>query len=217
METQRLETQEHRRFVEKERRLAQERARVERELQVRQKVAARAYAQTYLSDLMGNVFGSLHETGFFYDTVERDVETGFMPWLASAVDARLERVAAATALVDTLLGDAIEARSGVFEDHQEALAEAAAQKRVADEEKRLADLLKQAVAQREAREALPRDDDGAYSGDSEFGRGGGRGRGRDDDRGRRSRGRRDDRAVSPDPSNRSYSYSSGGSSYVRRR
>lgn len=75
-ETQRLEEAERRRHEEKERRLQQERVRLEMEKEAREKVAARAYAQHCLSDLMGSVFGSLRETGFFYDTVERDVETG---------------------------------------------------------------------------------------------------------------------------------------------
>ena len=55
-EVQRLEAEAKRRWEEKERRLQQERERVEREKAVREKVAARAFARDYLTDLHSNLF-----------------------------------------------------------------------------------------------------------------------------------------------------------------
>ncbi len=36
-----------------------------------EKIAARAFAQSYLSDLVPSVFNTLRDHGFFYDPVER--------------------------------------------------------------------------------------------------------------------------------------------------
>ena len=38
------------------------------------KIAARAFAQSYLSDLVPAVFATLNHSGFFYDPVERGKE-----------------------------------------------------------------------------------------------------------------------------------------------
>ena len=37
------------------------------------KIAARAFAQSYLSDLVPSVFSTLSQNGFFYDPVERGI------------------------------------------------------------------------------------------------------------------------------------------------
>jgi hypothetical protein len=70
-EVQRLESEAMRRYAEKERRLAQERTRVAVKAQLEQKVAARVFAQRLLSQLRGTVFDSLHDTGYFYDPLQR--------------------------------------------------------------------------------------------------------------------------------------------------
>jgi len=91
--TQRMEAAEKRKLDEKERRLAQERDRLEREKQVREKVAAQTFARGYLTGLVGNVFDSLFEQGFFYDPVEKEVAELFMPGLQQNVGANLEQQA----------------------------------------------------------------------------------------------------------------------------
>lgn len=59
----------------------QERERVDRESVVREKVAASTFARGYLNGLMDTVFNKLDKEGYFYDPVQREVETEFMPWL----------------------------------------------------------------------------------------------------------------------------------------
>ena len=67
----RLEEQERRHREEKERRMKQQRDVVEKARDTAARVAARAFAQSYLSDLLPVVFGALSEHGYFYDPVER--------------------------------------------------------------------------------------------------------------------------------------------------
>ena len=79
--TQRMEAAEMRKIEEKERRLAQERDRVQRERVVREKVAASTFSRGFLSGIVSSVFDGLVESGHFFDPVLREVETAFMPWL----------------------------------------------------------------------------------------------------------------------------------------
>lgn len=82
---QRLEEAERRKFEEKQKRL-EERERVEREQnELRSKIAARGYAEFFASDLIGDAISDLERRGFFYDEVEREIETKFMPWLEASI------------------------------------------------------------------------------------------------------------------------------------
>ncbi len=56
------------------------------------RVAARAFAQDYVADLIPNVFEILAEHGFYYDDVEKSVEKEVLPWLTRNVNDRLETV-----------------------------------------------------------------------------------------------------------------------------
>ena len=51
--------------------MQQKRESLLKEKDTSKKVAARAFAQSYLSDLLPSVFSNLNEGGFFYDPVER--------------------------------------------------------------------------------------------------------------------------------------------------
>lgn len=136
-ETQRMEEAEKRRFEEKERRMAQEEARVQRERQVAEKVAAHTFTKGYLQGLHSAVFQNLHESGFFYNPLEREVTTEFLPWLMADVQERVARIETARALADDLIG-AVVARQQVLLDEAAAMRatvdgqHAAAQKEAAE-------------------------------------------------------------------------------------
>ena len=51
--------------------MQQQREALLKEKETADKVSARAFAQSYLSDLVPAVFSCLSESGFFYDPVER--------------------------------------------------------------------------------------------------------------------------------------------------
>lgn len=42
-----------------------------KERETAEKIAARAFAQNYLSDLVPSVFSTLRDNGYFYDPIER--------------------------------------------------------------------------------------------------------------------------------------------------
>merc|ERR1712010_406656 len=77
-ETQRMEEAERRKFEEKERRLTEERERV-----LKEKVSAAAFAKNYMGGIESAVLERLSKMAYFYDPVEREIETDFMPWIAS--------------------------------------------------------------------------------------------------------------------------------------
>jgi len=91
-ETQRMEEAERRKFEEKERRLKQERERLEREQVLKEKVAAAAFAKNYMSGIESSVLDRLSKMAYFYDPIEREVETDFMPWLGALALDKLAKV-----------------------------------------------------------------------------------------------------------------------------
>ena len=117
--TQRMEAAERRKAEERERRIAQEKQRIEREKATREKVAAQTFARGYTSGLLGNVFDKLYDSGFFYDPVQREIETDFVPWFEDQVVAECSSAAASRKCVDEIIKKA-------FTDAAAARAEAAA-------------------------------------------------------------------------------------------
>ena len=51
--------------------MKQQRDVLRKEKETAEKIAARAFAQSYLADLVPSVFGTLSDNGYFYDPVER--------------------------------------------------------------------------------------------------------------------------------------------------
>lgn len=72
--------------------MAQRHTALEQEQETSSKVAASALAQNYLADLVPAVFSNLRQKGFFFNGVERDIESSFMPWLRDAVQEELDKV-----------------------------------------------------------------------------------------------------------------------------
>merc|ERR1711959_455591 len=89
--------------------LKQERERLEREQVLKEKVAAAAFAKNYMSGIESSVLDRLAKMSYFYDPVEREVETEFMPWLGDLVLDKMAKVDIAGKLATELVGDAITA------------------------------------------------------------------------------------------------------------
>lgn len=119
VEQQRLEEQERRHREEKKRRMDQQRSILDKEKETADKIAARAFAQSYLADLVPSVFGTLSDNGYFYDPVERDVEQGFMPWLMDRVEDRLIKVVHARTVADGIIRDVVNSRLLAYKKLQE--------------------------------------------------------------------------------------------------
>ncbi|XP_042603067.1 radial spoke head protein 3 homolog isoform X1 [Cyprinus carpio] len=115
VEVQRLEERERRLRVEKENRIKQQKAVLEKEKETADKIAARAFAQQYLSDLLPSVYSNLKDCGYFYDPVQRDIETGFLPWLMEEVTSTLEQRYVARTVLDMLIQDVTNQRLEAFE------------------------------------------------------------------------------------------------------
>ncbi|KAJ3321215.1 Radial spoke head protein 3 [Blyttiomyces sp. JEL0837] len=102
-EVQRMEDAERRRTEEKERRLAEQMRILREKQEAAEKISARAFAQSYLSNLVPSVMDSLSTNGYFYDTVEKEVETLFLPWLTTEVQKNNERLYLCQKVVDDVI------------------------------------------------------------------------------------------------------------------
>lgn len=166
---QRLDAAEKRRHEEKDRRLAQARARVRLERQKARDAAARTEAKSLLYRVQEAAILRLEQAGHFYDPVVREVEEQFVPWLAEAVAGRVSEHGDARRLVDDLVRSACEQldqrRAEVAAARKVRLAELAEEARVREEEerKRAAEEAErkrlEAEARRAAEEAGEEDED----------------------------------------------------------
>ncbi|NXM67329.1 RSPH3 protein, partial [Serilophus lunatus] len=113
-ELQRLEEQDRRIREEKERRRLEYLEKLRKQKETTEKIAARAFAKRYLADLIPSVFSNLYASGFFYDPVERDIETKFLPWLMSEVEETLQKKVLGRTMLDSLIRTVVEERLDVF-------------------------------------------------------------------------------------------------------
>ncbi|XP_054485611.2 radial spoke head protein 3 homolog [Agelaius phoeniceus] len=113
-ELQRLEEQDRRIREEKERRRLEHLEKLRKQKETAEKIAARAFAQRYLADLIPSVFNNLHDSGFFYDPIERDIETEFLPWLMSEVEEELQKKVLGRTMLDSLIRMVVEKRLDEF-------------------------------------------------------------------------------------------------------
>lgn len=160
-EVQRLEAAERRREEEIQRRRQQEHERLAAEKRAKDKLAAREAARSLLANIQGSVMNALSDAGFFYDTVERDVETTYLAELQKLVSQQVVQVdEQARSAVDQLLAKAVaralERTQGVIDERHRKLAaeEAERQRKQKEEEERLRRLAEEeAERQRKIREA----------------------------------------------------------------
>ena len=59
------------------------------------------------SGLVGDVFDALHEQGFFYDPVEKEVTDEFMPWLDAEMDKKISNNSLAEETLRSLIEHAL--------------------------------------------------------------------------------------------------------------
>jgi hypothetical protein len=85
-EVQRLEDAERRRTEEKSRRIAEQKAILKEKKEAAEKVAAKAYAKSYLQGLIPTVFENLATNGYFIEKVRTEVDANVLPWLSNEVD-----------------------------------------------------------------------------------------------------------------------------------
>jgi radial spoke head protein 3 len=95
-----MEAAEKRRTEEKERRIQEQIAIQKEKKKVAEKIAARAFAQSYLQNLVPVTLDSLATNGYFYEEVERELETEFLPWLTVKLQNSVQKYNTARAIAD---------------------------------------------------------------------------------------------------------------------
>lgn len=134
-----------------------------KERETGEKISARAFAQSYLADLVPSVFGSLNEHGYFYDPIERDVETYFMPWLLEKVEGELNRSMVSRTVLDAIIRDVVQKRFEVYNKLEEATRLALEQEaaaKAAEERKKAEEIAAKAAEQATTKEKEVEGDDG---------------------------------------------------------
>ena len=86
------------------------------EKETAEKLAAKAFAKSYLADLVPSVFNNLRENGYFYDPVQRDLETGLMPWIMENSINQMNNLSLGRLMLDSLLREVVSKRSSEFKN-----------------------------------------------------------------------------------------------------
>lgn len=106
-EIQRLEAEEKRRFEEKENRKKQEIERVKREKETMKKIISKQFAFNFVKKIEDNTFNNLKKQGYFYDVIEREVETKWIPNLLKNAQRIIEKKNEQIQFVDILIKRAV--------------------------------------------------------------------------------------------------------------
>lgn len=93
------------------------------EKETAEKLAAKAFAKSFLADLVPSVFNNLRENGYFYDPVHRDLETGLMPWLLESTLSQLDANLLGRYVLDNLLLEVIAKRDVDYKNLEQMLRE----------------------------------------------------------------------------------------------
>ncbi|XP_055351292.1 radial spoke head protein 3 homolog [Paramacrobiotus metropolitanus] len=107
-EQQRLVDEARRRREEKEMRKRERIIVMKKEQEVSEKLAAHAFAKTYLEALIPNVFSRLREDGLFVNPARAELDIHFVPWLIRKVSHSLDEAQAVNLLIQDLVKEAIQ-------------------------------------------------------------------------------------------------------------
>jgi hypothetical protein len=68
-----------------------------------EKIAARAFAKSYLQSLIPNVLDNLASNGYFFEKIEKEIESQVLPYLTAEVEKSLKKQETARAIVDGII------------------------------------------------------------------------------------------------------------------
>jgi len=117
VEMQRLEEEERRHNEEKRRRIKQQKEALLKEQETAQKIAAHAFTQSYLSELIESVFLNLRISGYLFDPIERDIEVEFLPGLLNSVSTSIANRVTIRTVLDEIIRNVTNKR---LDDYEEA-------------------------------------------------------------------------------------------------
>jgi len=109
---------------------------LQKEKVLKEKISAAAFAKNYMGGIESSVLDRLSKLAYFYDPVEREVETEFMPWIAELASSKYMAATAGAELADDICKGALEA--GVTA-HQKEIDQLAAEAPTKSEEEEDAD------------------------------------------------------------------------------
>jgi recombinational DNA repair protein (RecF pathway) len=72
----------------------------EKAAQAAEKLAARAFSQSYMAQLLPNVLNSLQQNGYLYDHVQNILSQKYLPLLSSDIFAGLKKENVARLMID---------------------------------------------------------------------------------------------------------------------
>jgi hypothetical protein len=99
---QRLEEAERRKLEEAHKRREQRIQYENAQRELRNRIAAHGFGEFFAADIMGDAISLLERKGYFYDEVEREIQTTFLPWVSKAMEEAEETHKLTAAIEETV-------------------------------------------------------------------------------------------------------------------
>ncbi|CAH1973734.1 unnamed protein product [Acanthoscelides obtectus] len=114
-EALRLEEREKRLTEEKKRRIAEAEAGLTAQKEMEERIAASVLMQGYMTDLLPGVLEGLESEGFLTDSIRKDLDESFMPWLLREVTQELQEMVSSRDILTDIVREILENRAEIYD------------------------------------------------------------------------------------------------------
>nr|CAI5852046.1 unnamed protein product [Callosobruchus analis] len=114
-EALRLEEREKRLTEEKKRRIAEAEAGLTAQKEMEERIAASVLMQGYMADLLPGVLEGLESEGFLMDSIRKDLDESFMPWLLKEVTQELQDMVSSRDILTDIVREILENRAEIYD------------------------------------------------------------------------------------------------------
>ncbi|XP_018573997.1 radial spoke head protein 3 homolog B isoform X2 [Anoplophora glabripennis] len=113
-EALRLEEREKRLVKEKERRISELEEGIKTQKEMEERIAAAVLMQGYMANLLPSVLEGLESEGFLVDSIKKDVDESFMPWLMKEVTQELQEMVSSRDVLTDIVREILENRAEIY-------------------------------------------------------------------------------------------------------
>nr|CAH7752181.1 unnamed protein product [Callosobruchus chinensis] len=114
-EALRLEEREKRLTEEKKRRIVEAEAGLSAQKEMEERIAASVLMQGYMADLLPGVLEGLESEGFLMDSIRKDLDESFMPWLLREVTQELQDMVSSRDILTDIVREILENRAEIYD------------------------------------------------------------------------------------------------------
>ncbi|CAG9825042.1 unnamed protein product [Phaedon cochleariae] len=114
-EALRLEEREKRLTKEKERRIQESQQGLQTQKEMEERIAGAVLMQGYMADLLPSVLSGLESEGYLMDSIRKDLDEDFMPWLIKEVSSGMQEMVSSRDILTDIVREILEDRAEIYQ------------------------------------------------------------------------------------------------------